>query len=246
MRDCIHVAVLAVVVAAGTILTACGGIVSDPAGPAPTSSTSEGLTSTTLAAAPPPAAELDPAAEPDPSTEPVLVTPCFTTGPELVLPDNWIAADVSAGDDTCLFVLQAENLADTTAIAGELFVDRSGRPFEDAEGQLELELAAGQEPDILALQLLNTGASGRDLPILERIELEAPNRAVILVHESDRRDGFFALSAVIEVPSESDPSVTWVMRLWGLLLPMSHGTPEQSINYQLTIDLINSMQFVPR
>jgi hypothetical protein len=90
----------------------------------------------------------------------------------------------------------------------------------------------------------NSGASGRDLPVLERIELDDPNRAVILVHESDRRHGFTALSAVIDVPSESDPSVTYVIKLWGLLLPMSRGTPQQSVNHQLAIDLINSMEIV--
>ena len=183
------------------------------------------------------------------AVEPVLTTRCFTTGPELALPTEreWIAADVSSeGGDDCLFILQAENLADTTVIAGELYTSSAGRTFDEFVAQVEEGLAVGQEPDILALQLLNTGASGRDLPVLERIEPDGPNRAVILVHESDRRDGFVALSAVIDVPTESVTESTHAIVVWGLLLPPSIGRPDQSPNYQLAIDLINSMEIEPR
>lgn len=178
--------------------------------------------------------------------EPTLVTPCFTAGPELALPDRWIAADVSTGNGSCLFVLQEEDLADTTVIAGELFLSSAGRSFEEFVAQVEDGLTIGQEPDILALQLLNSGASGRNLPILERIELDGPNRAVILIHESDRRDGFTALSAVVDVPTESDPSLGHAIQIWGLLLPISVGEPADSINYPLIVDLINSMRIEPQ
>lgn len=176
---------------------------------------------------------------------PVLVTPCFTTRAELVLPaEDWIAADVSSGGGDCLFVLQKENLADTTVIAGELFLSSAGRTFEEFVDQLEEQLAVGQEPDILALQLLNSGASGRNLQILERIEIAGPNRAVILIHESDRRGGYNALSAIVDVPTETDGTITHAIKLWGLLLPTAVGPPDRSPNYELVTDLINSMVIV--
>ncbi|MGF1595515.1 MAG: hypothetical protein ACFCVK_01055 [Acidimicrobiales bacterium] len=182
----------------------------------------------------------------DPVGEAVLVTPCFSTGPELVLPDEWLATDVSPDDDQCLFVIQQDQLADTTVIAGELFVSSGGRSFDDFVVQVEDELAVGQEPDILALQLLNSGASGRDLPILERIDVEEPNRAVVFVHESDRRDGFVALSAVIDVPTEFGPAVTHAIVVWAVLAPAAVGEPSDAVGYGLSLDLIDSMRIVPQ
>lgn len=178
--------------------------------------------------------------------ESALETPCFTTGPELVLPEDWIAADVSTGPDECLFVLQAEGRADTTVIAGELYLSSAGRSFDEFVSQVEEGLTVGQEPDLLALQILNTGATGRTLPVVERIEFEEPNRAVVLIHESDRRDGFMALSAVVDVPTESNPAVTHAILLWGLLLPPVIDDYQQSVNYPLITDLINSMRIPPR
>ena len=137
-------------------------------------------------------------------------------------------------------------MADTTVIAGELFASSGGRTFDEFAEQMEEELAVGQEPDILALQRLNSGASGRDLPILERIELDEPNRALILIHESDRRDGYAALSAVVEVSATTEGGPTFAIKIWGLLLPLTVGDPEGSPNYRLAIDLINAMQIEPQ
>jgi len=170
-----------------------------------------------------------------PGSGSVLSTPCFDTGPELSLPDSYIAADVSPNLDNCLFILQAENLADTTVIAGELWFSSGGNSFDRFVELVEEGLTVGQEPDITALQLLNTGASGRDLPIIDRNELASPNRAVIFTHESDRRDGLTALSAAVDAPAGED-GATRVIYLWGLSNP---------INDQLIIDLINSIQFNP-
>ncbi len=181
-----------------------------------------------------------------PATDPLLATPCFVVSPEFTLPPDWIAADVSTSAEECLFVLQRENMADTTVIAGELFTSSSGRTFDEFVEQMEEELTLGQEPDILALQNLNTGASGRPLPILERISLDQPNRAEILVHESDRRDGYIALSAVVDVPAKAEGGATFAIKIWGLLLPLSDGAPDDSPNYQLALDLINAMQIEAR
>lgn len=179
--------------------------------------------------------------EPQQVAEPVLSTECFVSGPGLVLPDNWIASDVP-GAGACTFVLQQESRADTTAIAGELFASSSGRSFEAFVEDVEARLAVGQEPDLPVLQLLNSGASGRDLPIIERIELEGPNRATILVHESDRRGGWSAFSAVVDTPLPAGSTATYAFVLWGMLLPLDDWEPSQAINYPLIQDLINSMQ----
>lgn len=229
----------------GTTVAAEPGTDASPAGPSSTTATT-GEQGTTTATADEPVEESSEGVSA--SDEPVLLTPCFVTGPELVLPQDWdwIAADVSSGNGDCLFVLQQKDRADTTVIAGELFLSSAGRSFDEFVSQLEEGLAVGQEPDILALQLLNSGATGRNLSILERIELDEPNRAVILVHESDRRGGYVALSAVVDVPTESDQTVTHAIKLWGLLLPPDLGEPRQSPNYQLAIDLINSMRIDPQ
>jgi hypothetical protein len=175
------------------------------------------------------------------TSPPVLETPCLEVGSDVELPENWLAADVSSGE-LCLFVFQHEGLADTTAIAGELFISSSGAPFEKHVADLEEGLRIGQEPDLLSLQRLNSGASGRDLPILERLDFDEPNRAVAFVHESDRRDGFIAISAVVEAPTRSD-GVTQVLKMWGLLLPPSRGDYQNSPNYPLFADIIENLEF---
>lgn len=199
--------------AAAAVLTGCSSSSTSAEGPATTGGT---VTSNATAAAT------------------VLTTPCFTTGPGLTLPVGYVAADVSA-PRTCEFVLQAEGLADTTVIAGELYASSSGRTFEQFVELVETGLHQGQEPDILALQLLNTGPSGRDLPVLDRRQLSAPNRATIITHESDRRSGLVAFSAVVDVPNSAGTPPTHAIILWGL---------QTEDNDQLIVDLIESMQDV--
>lgn len=173
----------------------------------------------------------------DQSSAPVLTTPCFFTGPELVLPDSYIAADVTGASDgtNCLFILQAEGLADTTVIAGERFISSSGLGFEGAVQLLEDGLSIGREPDILALQRMNTRPTGRELTVIGRIDLTAPNQATIFKHVSDRRNNFIALSGVVAAPANDDGSTSAVL-LWGL---------SNEINDQLIIDLVTSMVFTP-
>lgn len=222
----------------GAVLAGCSSSSTSTAGPASTGATAtsdatdQPVGSAPAATGAPGAA---PAIAPGPaSTGAVLTTPCFTTGPGFTLPVGYVAADVSAAR-TCEFVLQAEGQADTTVIAGELYASSSGRTFEQFVALVETGLHQGQEPDILALQLLNTGPSGRDLPVLDRRQLSAPNRAVIITHESDRRSGLVAFSAVVDVPNPAGTPPTHAIVLWGLR------TEE---NDQLIVDLIDSMQDV--
>lgn len=171
----------------------------------------------------------------EPAGPPLLTTPCFETTPGLSLPDDYFAADVSRSDDACLFVLQAEGLADTTAIAGELYFSSSGRTFEEFVEQMEENLAVGKEADILALQLLNTGQTGRLLEIVERREFDSPNRAVVFTHDSDRRRGIPGLSAVVDAPPDSQGQTRAII-IWGFWT---------KDNDKLIVDLINSIEFKP-
>jgi len=166
------------------------------------------------------------------SKDAVLQTSCFETSEDFVLPnETFIASDLS-GTSSCSFVTQVENQADTTAIAGELFFSSGGKTFEEQVALVEKNLSLGQEPDILVLGLLNTGASGRDLPIIEVQNLDGPNKATIIKHESDRRDGFVGLSAVVEVETKAgEPTQAIIM--WGI---------SNQVNDKLIVDLINSMQ----
>ena len=160
-----------------------------------------------------------------------LDTPCFSVAESVQLPTGYLAADVSV-DDTCMFITQLEGAADTTVIAGELWSSSSGRSFDEFVEFIESGLAVGQEPDILSLQLLNSGPTGRDLPILERTEIPGPNRAVVIRHESDRRDGFEAFSAVVDFDTDRE-SDTRAFLLWGLV---------NDENATLIFDLIDGMQ----
>lgn len=161
----------------------------------------------------------------------VLDTPCLSVE-GLVLPDNYIAADVSPAENQCWFVTQLDGAADVTVIAGELWKSSGGNSFDDFVGFMEMGLSQGQEPDLLPLRLLNTGASGRELPILNRQEIDGPNRATIFTHESDRRDGFQAMSAVVDFDTDRDADTT-VIFMWGLVT---------DTNLELFPELINSME----
>ena len=162
-----------------------------------------------------------------------LVTPCFALATEFELPDTHIAADVSPDEQTCWFITQRPELADSTVIAGELWVSSGGQSFEEFQSFIEEGLAVGQEPDLLPLQVLNTGASGRNLPVTEKLEIDSPNRAVIWFHESDRRDGFTAMSAAVDFPPE-EADRTRVIFMWGLVT---------DTNRELLPDLISAMEF---
>ena len=85
--------------------------------------------------------------------KPVLETPCLELNASLVLPPTYIAADVCPTRDTCLFILQAEGLADTSVIAAELFVSSGGRSFDEFAAMIPEGLSRGQEPDLTLIHI---------------------------------------------------------------------------------------------
>ncbi len=211
---------------------ACSGSADTPGNSAPaveaTTTTALAAESTTSTAPAPETTTAAPVATP---VEAVLETPCFTTaGSDLVLPEGYIAADVSR-QAQCMFVTQLEGAADRTVIAGELWRSSVGDSYEEFVAFVEQGLSQGREPDIQALQILNSPGSGRDLPIIDRVEIDGPNRATIFLHESDRL-GQRALSAVVDFDTAGDEN-TRAFLLWG--------RADDSINPQLIVDLINSM-----
>ena len=131
-----------------------------------------------------------------------------------------------------MFITQREGFADISVIAGELWSSGSGNSFDEFVSFVEDGLAEGREPDILALQVMNSGPSGRALPIIDRLDIEGPNRATLFVHESDRRDGFMAISGVIDF-NASRAENTEAFLVWALV-------DEQ--NASIIVDLIDSMQ----
>lgn len=144
-----------------------------------------------------------------------LETTCFYTSP-FVIPPEWEFLNASDGDN-CDFALQGP-FADVAVIGGEMWRSSSGQSFDETVATVRSNLEAGTEPDIQILGLLNSGPSGVPLEITSEEQIDSAQPAVLFTHDSERRDGFVAYSAVVEVPAPSDGSTMFIL-MWSVLPP---------------------------